>query len=100
MTDSVGAVVQGQGLGQEPGSNAVRSATSSGTGAYSIPTLAPGMYDVTVKVASFKNSHVSDLPLTVGQLLSLNVQLEPGAVTKKLRCELIRSPTLILNLPR
>jgi len=44
VTDSVGAVVQGAEVTvKNLGSNAVRSATSSGTGAYSIPTLAPGM---------------------------------------------------------
>ena len=63
VTDSVGAVVQGAEITvKNLGSNAVRTVTSSGTGAFSIPSLPPGNYDVTVKMASFKTFHVSDLP--------------------------------------
>src|SRR6266481_1254181 len=63
VTDSGGAVVQGAEITvKNLGSNAVRSVTSSGTGAYSIPSLPPSTYDVTVKMASFKTFHVSDLP--------------------------------------
>jgi hypothetical protein len=51
--------------------------------------LWPGAYDVTVKMASFKTFHVTDLQLTVG-VLPLNVQLEPGARWEEVRCELTR----------
>ena len=55
VTDSAGAVVSGAEITvRNLGSNAVRTATSSGTGAYSIPNLAVGQYEVTVKMASFK----------------------------------------------
>ena len=60
VTDSVGAVVQGAEVTvKNLGSNAVRTATSSGTGAYSVPFLPPGAYEVTVKMASFKTFHVT-----------------------------------------
>ena len=95
VTDSVGAVVQGAEITvKNLGSNAVRSVTSSGTGAFSLPTLPPGNYDVTVKVASFKTFHVSDLPLTVGQVLPLNVQRSLAQSRKKFRFGLTRFPTL------
>ena len=84
VTDSAGAVVQGAEITvRNLGSNAVRTATSSGTGAYSVPQLQPGTYDITVKMASFKTFHVSDVQLTVAQVLSVNPQLEPGAVTEE-----------------
>src|SRR5690349_21181543 len=86
VTDAGGAVVQGAEITvRNLGSNTARTVTSSGTGAYSIPTLAPGDYDVTVKMASFKTFHVAALPLTVGQVLALNVQLDPGAVSEEVQ---------------
>ena len=43
VTDSAGAVVQGAEIAvKNLNSNALRTATSSGTGAYSIPYLVPG----------------------------------------------------------
>jgi hypothetical protein len=86
VTDSVGAVVQGAEVTvKNLGSNAVRTVTSGGTGAYSVPSLAPGQYDVTVKMASFKIFHVTDVDVTVGQTVGLNVQLEPGAVSEEVQ---------------
>ena len=84
VTDSAGAVVQGAEITiRNIGSNAVRTATSSGTGAYSVPSLPPGVYEITTKMASFKAFHVNDLQLTVAQILTVNVQLEPGAVAEE-----------------
>jgi Carboxypeptidase regulatory-like domain len=84
VTDSAGAVVQGAEITvKNLGSNVVRTATSGGTGAYSIPSLPPANYDITVKTASFKTFHVTDLPLTVAQVLTVNAQLEPGAVAEE-----------------
>ena len=84
VTDSAGAVVQGAEIAvKNQGSNVVRTATTGGTGDYSIPSLPPAYYEITVKMASFKTFHVSDLQLTVAQVLSVNVQLEPGAVTEE-----------------
>jgi hypothetical protein len=86
VTDSAGAVVQGAEVTvKNLGSNAERTVTSGGTGAYSIPSLAPGAYDITAKMASFKTFHVSDIQLTVGQALTVNVELEPGAVTEEVQ---------------
>jgi len=98
VTDSGGAVVQGAEITvKNLGSNAVRTVTSSGTGAYSIPSLSPGTYDVTVKMASFKTFHVSDLPLTVAQVLPLNVQLDPGAVTEEVQVRADQIPDVDLE---
>jgi hypothetical protein len=98
VTDSAGAVVQGAEVTvKNLGSNAVRTVTSSGTGAYSIPSLPPSDYDVTVKMASFKTFHVSDLQLTVAQVLPLNVQLEPGAVTEEVQVRADQIPDVDLE---
>ena len=86
VTDSAGAVVQGAEITvRNMGSNATRTATSSGTGAYSVPSLPPGVYEVTAKMASFKAFHAPDVQLTVGQALPLDIRLEPGAVTEEVQ---------------
>ncbi len=98
VTDSVGAVVQGAEVTvKNLGSNAVRTVTSGGTGGYSVPSLAPGGYDVTVKMASFKTFHVTDVQLTVAQVLGLNVQLEPGAVTEEVQVRADQIPDVDLE---
>ncbi len=98
VTDADGAVVQGAEVTvKNLGSNAARTATSSGTGAYSIPSLAPGAYEITVKMASFKTFHVSDIQLTVGQVLSVNPVLEPGAVSEEIQVRADQIPDIDLE---
>jgi len=98
VTDSVGAVVQGAEVTvKNLGSNAERTVTSGCTGAYSIPSLAPGQYDVTVKMASFKAFHVTGVDVTVGQTVGLNVQLEPGAVTEEVQVRADQIPDVDLE---
>src|SRR5690242_13782169 len=98
VTDSGGAVVPGAEITvRNLGSNATRTATSSGTGAYSIPSLPPAVYDITVKMASFKTFHASDVQLTVAQVLSVNVELEPGAVTEEVQVRADQIPDVDLE---
>ncbi len=98
VTDSVGAVVQGAEITvKNLGSNAVRTTTSSGTGAYSVPSLPPAAYDVTVKMASFKTFHAAEVQVTVAQVLPLNVQLEPGAVTEEVQVRADQIPDVDLE---
>ena len=98
VTDSVGAVVQGAEVTvKNLGSNAVRTVTSGGTGAYSVPSLAPGAYDITVKMASFKTFHVTDVTVTVGQVVGLNVTLEPGAVSEEVQVRADQIPDVDLE---
>ena len=98
VTDSAGAVVSGAEITvRNLGSNAVRTVTSGGTGAYSVPNLAVGHYEVTVKMASFKTFHASDLVLTVAETLSVNVQLEPGAVTEEVQVRADQIPDIDLE---
>ena len=98
VTDSAGAVVPGAEVTVKSlGSNAVRTATTTDTGTFSIPSLPPGGYDITVKMASFKTFHVADLDLTVGQALPLNVQLEPGAVTEEVQVRADQIPDVDLE---
>ena len=60
VTDTGGAVVPGAEITvRSLASNATRIANSSDTGAYSIPNLEVGAYEVTVKMATFKTFRAS-----------------------------------------
>src|SRR5438105_7301664 len=98
VTDSAGAVVQGAEItARNVASNAWRTVTSNGAGTYSIPDLSVGTYEVTVKMASFKTFRAPDVQLTVAQTLSLNPQLEPGAVTEEIQVRADQIPDIDLE---
>jgi Carboxypeptidase regulatory-like domain len=98
VTDSAGAVVQGAEITvRNTGSNATRTVSSSGTGTYSVPSLPPGVYEVTVKMAGFKTFRVPDLQLTVAQVVPLDVELELGAVTEEVQVRADQIPDVDLE---
>src|SRR5216684_6083669 len=98
VTDSAGAVVQGAEITvKNLGSNALRTTTSTGTGNYSVPSLVPGVYEITVKMASFKTFHASDVQLSVAQVLPLDVELVPGAVTEEVQVRADQIPDVDLE---
>jgi Carboxypeptidase regulatory-like domain/TonB-dependent Receptor Plug Domain len=98
VTDSAGAVVRGAEVTvRDLGSNALRTVTSNGTGNYSVPSLAPGLYEITVKMASFKTFHAPDVKLSVAQVLPLDVALEPGAVTEEVQVRADQIPDVDLE---
>ncbi len=75
VTDIAGAVVQGAAVtARNLQSNALRNATTSASGTYSLPNLPVGTYEVTVEKATF-GFHATDVEVTVAQTLTLNVQL-------------------------
>ena len=63
-----------------------RTAQSSDTGEYRIPSLPAGEYKVTVEFAGFK-SQTKDITLQVGQSADLDFVLTPGQVTEKVEVE-------------
>jgi hypothetical protein len=98
VSDSAGAVVQGAEITiRNTGSNAARTVTSGGTGAYSIPNLPVGAYEITVTMASFKTFHAAEVQLSVAQALSINVRLEPGSVTEEIQVSADQIPDVDLE---
>ena len=86
VTDSTGAVVQGaQVTIKNTATNAARTATSGTTGAYSVPNLSIGMYEITVTKASFKTFRMQGVQLTVAQALTVNAKLEAGTVSEEVQ---------------
>jgi len=101
VMDQSGAVVSGAEITvRNLATNQSRVVTSGGTGAYSIPDLVPGTYEVAIKKESFKVFKVSDLVVTVAQLSTVNARLEPGAVTEELQVRADQLPPVDLETPQ
>jgi hypothetical protein len=78
VTDSTGAVVAGATVSiKNVATGAERTATTSNLGAYTVPGLAPGNYEVTVSKTAFA-SYRAKLEVTVGGHQSVDAQLAVG----------------------
>ena len=56
-----------------------------------------GTYEVTVKMASFKTFRASEVTISVAQTISLNAQLEPGAVSEEVQVRADQIPDIDLE---
>jgi len=98
VTDTSGAVVEGAEVTvRNLQSNALRNATTGATGAYSLPNLPVGAYEVNVSRASFKTFHAANVQVSVAQVLSLNVELEPGEVQEQVEVRADQAPPIDLD---
>ena len=59
-------------------SNALRVATTSGDGVYSISGLPPGSYEISVEKTGFSKKVLSDVRIAAEQMQSVNIQLDVG----------------------
>ena len=86
VADSAGAVVSGaEIIATNLATHATRVVTSGGEGSYSITNLPIGMYEVTAKKDTFKTFHAASVQLTVAEVTTVNVNLEPGAVSEEVQ---------------
>src|SRR2546427_2825444 len=85
VLDSSGAVVQGASV-TATGANtgAVYKTTSTDTGAYRIPDMQVGVYNITITAAGFKTSEQKGVVVQINTTSSLDITLQPGAVTDTL----------------
>jgi len=65
------------------GTNVTWSSKTDAQGNFTVPFLPPGMYSVSVEAPGFKKSVRSNVELNVNQSMSLNIELEVGAVTQE-----------------
>ncbi len=80
VTDSAAAIVPGAKV-SITGSNTrnlVRALQTNGDGLAEAPLLPPGVYDVMVSDAGFKNVSRKGILVNVGQTTDIRIQLEPG----------------------
>src|ERR1044072_5883713 len=80
VTDPTGAVVAGaQVVIKNNGTSTENTVNTTDNGTFNVPSLATGVYTVTVKVAGFKQMVVTDVKVDVAKASTVNVQLEIGA---------------------
>jgi hypothetical protein len=63
----------------DPSNGFSRSTVSTSSGTYSLPLLPPGTYNMTVKAKGFATVEQKGVSLLVGQILTINPSLKPGA---------------------
>jgi hypothetical protein len=82
VTDQQGAVIPGANVKLlDPTTNQAREANTNDVGRYTITSVPPGDYTVTVTKEGFTAARLTGQHVDVGQVLTLNVPLAVGAST-------------------
>src|SRR3989475_3180795 len=82
ITDPTGAAIpEASVTATKVATGAATKATTDGAGNYSLPSLPPGIYKLTVEKTGFKATVLSGIQLLVNQQAVVNAQLQVGQVT-------------------
>jgi hypothetical protein len=85
VADQTGAIVPGAQVVATEDSTKFKTEVISGSdGAFSIPSLSPGTYQVSVTAKGFKTETRVNIVLTAGQVVQLDFKLSPGNVTQSI----------------
>jgi Carboxypeptidase regulatory-like domain len=85
VTDATGAVVSGATVTLTANTTGVtHTAVSGGAGTYSLLSLQPSVYTLTVEKSGFQKAVLNEVNVTVGEVLPLNVKLEVGAAATEI----------------
>jgi hypothetical protein len=83
VVDTSGGVLPGATVtAKHLGTNTDSSTVTNAEGAFTIPSLQPGTYEVTVALEGFKTTVVRDVVITAAQGANINAKLEIGGVTE------------------
>ena len=83
VADRTGAILPGaQVMAVENSTQFKTAVTASADGTYSMPTLSPGTYTVSVMANGFKTETRANIVLTAGQVVHLDFGLSPGSVSQ------------------
>ena len=84
VRDPSGAVVPGATVVvTNVGTNVSTEVVSNDSGAFEVPYLAPGSYDVLVSARGFKKFIQQKIAVNIGSRVDINVSLEVGAVSEE-----------------
>jgi Carboxypeptidase regulatory-like domain len=84
VTDPTGAVIPKAAVTvRNVGTGIEKEVVTTSTGNYSVPFLAPGIYDVTAAATNFKTVEKTSITLLTDQRVIVNFSLSPGAVTQQ-----------------
>lgn len=85
ISDASGGALGGVAIaGRHIETGLTRAVISAADGRFILTALPVGMYEIHAELAGFKPVTLSDVQLTVGQTLVLNVALQIGALTEQL----------------
>ncbi len=85
VTDPSGATLTGATVtGRNLDTGLSIATATTGAGIYSLPNLPPGRYSVTVEAANLKKYSREGVTVTTGTTVSLDIQLQLGAVTENI----------------
>jgi hypothetical protein len=88
ITDPTGAVVPGATISVvNQATNASRETQSNESGTYTIPSLPPGVYDLTIAKSGLKTIQFAAVTLTVDQALTIDGKLEVGTAAQTVTVE-------------
>jgi hypothetical protein len=83
VTDSSGAVVSGAGVTiRNSGTGEERTTQTDGSGYYSLPSIVPGTYSLTITHAGFKRAEVTNRVAGAAQVAQVDVVLEVGQTSQ------------------
>jgi len=83
VTDPTGAVIAGATVTvTNTATNIARTVQTNASGNYTVPFLAPGLYDVRAEQAGFKAVSRAGVQLQVGASAQINIAMEVGEVTE------------------
>src|SRR5262249_3443518 len=68
VKDSSGAIVPGATVEATSATGAALTTTTDATGTFKFPSVQPGMYTVSAKLAGFKEGKISDVHVALGQV--------------------------------
>lgn len=88
VTDATGAVIPGAKVTiTSVGTNQSITLTTSRDGVFSVGTLEPVLYNITVEAGNFKKSVVSDVKVDTATTQSVNIMLEAGNIGEEVIVE-------------
>ena len=83
VTDSAGAVIAGVKVTvTQKATSANRMTTTNSEGLYVLTSLPPGEYDFVFEQTGFKKSFFQSSTLQVGQVLTVDLKMEPGLINE------------------
>jgi hypothetical protein len=86
VKDPSGAAVAGARVSvTEKQTGASRETTTNDQGAYSIPTLTPGVYDLRIQKEGFRTTTQSDVTVSINTVTRADLSMQLGAVTESIQ---------------
>ncbi len=100
VADQTGAILPGAHVTAVEDSTKFKTdVTTSAAGAFSMPSLSPGTYTVTVAAAGFEMETRANVIITAGQVVQIDFKLSPGNVNQSITVSAETVPLMDTSSP-